>query len=222
MQRDFEFSIDEFYHLYTRGVEKRVIFLSDADKERFVKLLYVCNSDTPVIFKSIQGLPLEEVEIGEKLVAIGTYCLMPNHIHLLIKEIKENGISKFMSKLLTAYSMYFNKKHEHSGRLFENTFKAEHADNDRYLKYLFAYIHLNPAKIIEPTWKEKEIKNTEKIRNYLKNYKYSSYFDYSGIKRSENLIINPKEFPEYFKRVSDFNEFINEWLAINSSFSFQG
>ena len=115
------------------------LFLDIPDRERFVKLLFVCNGTNPVVFKTIQGLPLDKIERGETLVDIGLYCLMPNHFHLLVKEKKENGISMFMEKLSTSYSMYFNKKNERTGRIFENTFKATHVDNDEYLKYLFAY-----------------------------------------------------------------------------------
>src|SRR3989344_5794707 len=132
MERKFKFSIDEFYHLYNRGIEKRTIFLDLKDKERFINLLFLCNGSKPLVFKDIpQGLPLGKVNKGEPLVAIGAYCLMPNHFHILVSEIIENGISKFIWKLLTAYSMYFNKKYKRTGRLFEGTFRAEYVDSSK-------------------------------------------------------------------------------------------
>lgn len=212
MERKFQFSIGEFYHLYNRGVNKIPIFLDDSDKERFIKLLFVCNGEKPVVFKTIQGLPLDKIERGDTLVNIGAYCLMPNHLHLLIREKKENGISVFMGKLLTAYSMYFNKKYERTGSLFEGEFKATHANKDDYLKYLFAYIHLNPIKLIDPLWKEKGISDTIKANDFLKTYKYSSFLDYIGFNRIEFLILNKEEFPEYFSDLKEFNEYVDYWL----------
>src|SRR3990167_6058915 len=124
MERKFSFSVGEFYHLYGRGVEKRTIFLDQSDYSRFIRLLYIANSEKPFEYKLVRGLPLEKVNRGGSLVSIGAYCLMPNHFHLLVREKTEGGISKFMSKLMTAYSMYFNKKNSRTGRLFQNTFQA--------------------------------------------------------------------------------------------------
>jgi len=218
MERKFRFSEGEFYHLYNRGVNKMAIFLDNVDKKRFIKLLFACNSKKPVIFKNIQGLPLEEIERGETIVDIGAYCLMPNHFHLLVREKIKNGTTMFMEKLFTAYSMYFNKKNERTGRLFEGIFKATHANKDQYLKYLFAYIHLNPVKLIDSKWKENGIADQEKAKKFLKEYVYSSYFDYTNEKREESLILFKESFPEYFADFKEFEDFINEWL----SFSIQG
>lgn len=119
-----------------------------------------------------------------------------------------------MKKLLTGYSMYFNKKHTRTGQLFEGTFKATHVDNDTYLKYLFAYIHLNPVKISDPSgWKNKTIRQPETARKFLTNYEYSSYPYYSGRTRpSDSIINNPKAFPDYFQTRRDFDEFIKDWV----------
>lgn len=213
MERKFTFSVGEFYHAYNRGNNKSNIFKDNKDRSRFVKLLYVCNSTKPVVFKTIQGLPLDEIDRGETLVDIGAYCLMSNHFHLLLKEKVENGISVFMGKLMTAYSMYFNKKYEKTGRLFENTFKAVHITRDEHLKYLFSYIHLNPIEIIEPGWRDVGIIDTEKTKNYLLTYVYSSYAEYFGIHRPEKIILQQDSFPEYFLNYRDFDQFINEWLT---------
>lgn len=212
--RRITFSLDEFYHLYSRGVDKRLIFLDDQDKKRFVKLLYVCNGTKPVIYKTIQALPLDEIEIGERLVAIGAYCLMPNHFHLLIREVSEGGAVKFMSKLLTAYSSYFNKKYDRTGALFGSEFKSTHADNDEYLKYLFAYIHLNPLKLAYPRWKE-DINNIdlEDKGLFLKDYAFSSYPSYIEGIAQDNLILSTMSFPEYFLNSSEWKEDINSWIS---------
>ncbi len=217
MTRSITFSTGEFYHIYNRGTEKRKVFLSHYDYERFITLLYLCNSDNPVP-ENIGRKSLNEIfelDHGKNLVDIGSYCLMPNHFHILAREKKENGLSRFMQKLTTGYTMYFNKKYNRTGNLFQGVFKAEHADKDEYLKYLFAYIHLNPIKLIEPEWKEKGIKNFSKATDFLKNYSYSSYQEYIGVDRKEKVIINSEEFLDYFETTNDFQKMIDFWLIFN-------
>ena len=216
MDRKFQFSVGEFYHLYNRGSNKMPVFLDSSDKKRFIKLLFVCNSHKPVVLKTIQGQSLDKIDRGETLVDVGAYCLMPNHFHLLIKEKVENGISEFMKKISTGYSMYFNKRYERTGGLFEGTFKATHANDDEYLKYLFAYIHLNSVKLIEPDWKENGIKDKNAANVFLKGYEFSSHVDYLGVERTESLVLNRRVFPEYFSTLKDFNDMINDWLSFKA------
>ncbi|MBI3305869.1 transposase [Candidatus Nomurabacteria bacterium] len=217
MSRNIEFSIDEYYHLYNRGTDKRKIFTTSGEYSRFLILLYLCNGSIKVDIGDYlnQGLTLSEifeVDKGKELVSIGTYCLMPNHFHILIREKEENGTSLFMQKLQTAYTMYFNKKHVRTGSLFQGTFKAQYVTKDTYLKYLFAYINLNPIKLIDPDWKENGIKNLIESEEYLGSYKYSSYLDLIGVKRVEASILNMSEFPDYFNSELKFKDFIQEWL----------
>lgn len=216
MTRKFNISIGEFYHIYNRGNSKSNIFRDKADIGRFQKLLFVSNNTNPVVFKEIQSLALDKIKRGEALVDIGVYCLMGNHFHLLVREKIENGTSIFMQKLLTSYSKYFNKKYGRIGTLFEGPFKATHADTDEYLKYLFAYIHLNPIKIIDPEWKENGIADYEEAKNYLARYSYSSYLDYMGTNRIENSILNKPVFPDYFSNFKEFSKFIDEWLSFTN------
>ena len=169
--RKITFAIGEYYHLYSRGVDKRIIFLDHDDKKRFVKLMFFCNGSEPVIYKEIRNKKLADVQVGHKLLAIGAHCLMMNHFHLLVKETKEGGIVKFMVKLLTAYSKYFNKKYERTGSLFESEFKSKHLSTDEYLKYMFAYIHLNPVKILNPNWKKKLMDRTA-VEIFLNDYTF--------------------------------------------------
>jgi len=210
--RKFNFSLEEFYHLYSRGVDKRSIFLDSEDQKRFVRLLYLSNGDMPVVYRNIRNTPLGQINVGDKLVAIGAYCLMSNHFHLLVKEVTEGGIVKFMSKLLTSYSMYFNKKHERSGTLFGSEFKSTHLDSDEYLKYMYSYIHLNPVKIIDSAWKENGISNAKEAENFLNKYIFSSYKDYGGEKRESGLILNKSVFPDYFSEDADIETHIKDWL----------
>lgn len=222
MQRTIDFSIGEYYHIYNRGNDKRVIFMEPYDYQRFMALLYACNSTDPVnISDHLQkGLTFSEIfdlDRESTLVEIGAYCLMPNHFHLLIREKSENGISKFMQKLTTGYSMYFNKKNSRTGALFETKFKAKHIRNDKYLNYLFAYIHLNPVKIIDPQWKQNGISNRIVAKEYLFKYLYSSYQEYLGVLRKEWKILNRPAFPEYFTDPQDFEGFIEFWINFASA-----
>jgi putative transposase len=145
-------------------------------------------------------------------VDICAYVLMPNHFHLLLREKADGGISRFMQKLTTGYTMYFNKKNERSGALFQGRFKAKHANDDRYLSYLLAYIHLNPVKLIEPNWKKGGIGDRGKAEQYLKEYSYSSYQDYLGTNRVAGKILNTAVYPTSFSAPSDFETSIGEWL----------
>ena len=108
--------------------------------------------------------------------------------------------------------MYFNKRHDRVGPLFQGRFKAEHVSRDEYLKYLFSYIHLNPVKLIAPNWKEKGIERTDTVKKYLREYAYSSYSDFTEIKRAESAILSREEFPKYFSSSVEFDDFIDEWL----------
>lgn len=218
--RNLDFSIEQYYHVYNRGTDKRDIFLDDADRQRFIKLLFIANGSTPFVFRELpKGLLYTEFDRGESITAIGAYCLMPNHFHLLLKETGENGISKFIGKVLTSYSSYFNKKYSRSGSLFEGTFKAKHLDSDEYLKYIFSYIHLNPVKLIDPNWKENGIKNYDKSKKYLNEYPYSSYLDYIGNNRLESKIINKDVFPGYFIDSNEFNSYVDDWLEYKNHFT---
>ena len=209
--RKFSFSIDEYYHLYSRGVDKRIIFLDDNDRHRFMRLMFLCNGDKPVIYRDTQNLSLQKIDMGKRLVAIGAYCLMPNHFHILVREITEGGITKFMSKLLTAYSTYFNKRQTRTGTLFSSEFKAQHLDTNEYLKYIFAYIHLNPLKLIEPNWRERKI-NKQTANAYLSKYYFSSYQDYIDATREISLILSKDIFPQYFVKKGSFKAYINDWI----------
>jgi len=212
--RKVNFVKGEYYHLYNRGNSKQIIFQDDFDYQYFVKLLYISNS--LVQFK-IKNSPknIFLVNNGEQIVSIGAYCLMPNHFHILITPIEENGISKFMQKLTTGYSMYYNIKYKRSGSLFEGKFKSQYVGDDRYLKYLFSYIHLNPVKLIQKYWKETGIKDKIKILNFLRKYKYSSYLDYLGKEREEKIVLKKGSFPDYFPVKEKFQKEILEWISYN-------
>lgn len=206
--RKISFAIGEYYHIYNRGTEKRIIFKNKVDYDYFLFLMYVCNTTKSIEIRNIN----KKFDRGDTLIDIGAYCLMPNHFHILIREKTEGGISKYMLKLMTAYSMYFNKKYNRTGKLYEGTFKSIYVSNDNYLKYLYSYIHLNPAKLIDKNWKESKT-NKANILNYISEYLYSSFQEYIA---SSYKIIHPNSFPEYFPKLKDHKKELFEWLNYNN------
>ena len=220
MTRNISFAPREYYHLYNRGTDKRNIFSLKNDYERFTSLLYLCNSEQAVHIQ-MQGQNLNTIfklnsNKGDCLVEICAYCLMPNHFHLLVREKEDKGISRFMQKLTTGYTMYFNKRHDRNGSLFQGTFKSRHVSEDRYLSYLISFIHLNPIKILEPNWKNTGIPDRAKANKFLENYPWSSYQAYFGIKRPENVLLETKALPEYAENFRDFKTMTNEWLKLKN------
>ncbi|MFA6463476.1 MAG: transposase [Candidatus Paceibacterota bacterium] len=215
MSRNMIFAEDEYYHFYNRGVDKRIIFQDERDYERFLSLLFLSNSDKKFEFNKLgerekwSFTKAIEIYDGEKIVQIGAYCLMTNHFHILIKVKSQEGASQFMHKLATGYTMYFNKKYHRTGSLFEGTFKSQHVNEDRYLKYLFSYIHLNPIGIIDCGWKKKEITDRKLALEFLNTYKYSSLKDYLNEQREESVILYRESFPQYD---FSFENMIIEWL----------
>ena len=223
--------VGEYYHIYNRGNSKQKIFLDDEDYHRFIKLLYLCNSEKRVNFRENiveKKIDVFDYERGEQIISIGAWVLMPNHFHLYITEPtspkqgfgegfgeeEKSKITEFMSKLSTAYSKYFNKKYNRTGKLFEDKFKSEHVAEEIYAKYLFSYIHLNPLKLVDPKWKEESIQNKEnETMKFLNEYCFSSYLDFSGIIRPENKIISTKDFPDYFSNKEDFKKEILDWIS---------
>ena len=138
MERKHIISEGEYYHLYNRGVEKRNIFLTEKDRNRFKRLLYLANGTERFVYRDVENKELKNIDRGEPLVAIAAWVLMPNHFHILVKEITEGGTAAFMEKLCTGYSSYFNKRHDRVGPLFQGRYKSQHVEEDTHLKYLFA------------------------------------------------------------------------------------
>lgn len=204
--RYYNFAEQEFYHIYNRGNSKQIIFRNESDYDRFKKLLYIANNTEPFVLRELDVSNIFDIERKKTLVHIGAYCLMTNHFHILLTPAIPNGVSQFMRKLATGYSSYFNKKYFRTGGLFEGPYKARWADSDRYLKYLFSYIHLNPYRS-----KDEATKNHIDGKR-LREYRHSSLPDYLGEDRQIAKIINQTAFPEYFMSVKDQKGELMEWL----------
>ena len=181
MAKRIPIEIDEWYHCFNRGTEKRVVFEDEHDAQRFLMLLYLADSTKSINLFNTRTPNLKKafgVDRGEPIVAIGAYCLMSNHFHLLLKEITAGGISSFMQKVGTAYTMYFNAKNERVGNLFLKPFRSRHISTDVYFQRVLQYVHCNPAELYEPGWKSGKVRNMKTLERKLLEYPYSSLSSY--------------------------------------------
>lgn len=136
------FITGEYYHIFNRGVEKITIFPHGSDYWRFVKSLKQFNTAEPAY--KIDRLNKKGIALDSKpYVEIIAYCINPNHFHLLLRQVEERGVTEFMRKLGTGYTMYFNKRYERSGVLFQGKFKFTHMDRNEQLLYTSAYVNFN-------------------------------------------------------------------------------
>ncbi|UCB57613.1 MAG: transposase [Candidatus Omnitrophota bacterium] len=216
--RKVHFANDYYYHTYNRGVDKRKIFLNKIHYFRFIHSLFEFNDLTAAINfgwkmkKDYRGLAsIMETEEKERLVDIVCFCLMPNHFHLILKQVSDNGIVKFMQKLGTGYTMYFNQVCQRKGSLFEGPFKAILIEKDEYFVHLSRYIHLNPVELISSDWRKKGIKDWNKINKFLEQYRWSSYLDYIG-KSNFPSLSNRGFLLDYFKGKESYQAFVASWL----------
>lgn len=207
----------EIYHLYTRGVEKRIVFENQNDYERFLLLLYVCNRKRAVrvddLVRSSQGEPLRkaiaELAEEETLVDILCYSLMPNHLHILVRE-KNAGISKLMLKLMTAYVMYFNTKYARSGPLFTRPFRSKHIPTNDYFRWAFAYVLLNPLDVHQSGWRTNGISDKRLAAEFIKKYRYGSFPDYFAEMRPEGCIVDANNLPFDGSAFKNFDSLVEE------------
>jgi len=186
-------TLNEQYHIYNRGAHKAPIFLDKSDYQRFVALLYLANDTSRLVLAKIKPNDIF-YRSRSPLVNIIVYCLMPNHFHILIREKNERGIHVFIHKLITAYTMYYNRKYDHSGTIFQGQYKSKHINDDDYFRYLIQYIHLNPYGIEEPEM-NKLTKNEHypEAVAYSKKYEFSSFKDYLGEQRAQANILSMVE-----------------------------
>ncbi len=201
--RKQQFINEEIYHIVTKGIDNNLIFKNIDDYYRGIFSIYEFNTTKLVTIQKRREIRVaiknkirrgrastDFIDERDKLVEILAFCFMPNHIHLLVRQLKDGGITKFMSKIGTGYGGYFNRKYDRKGYVFQNRFSAIHIKNEEQLKTVFVYIHTNPISLIEPKWKEIGIKNPEKAIKFVENYKWSSYSDY----------IDKKNFPSATER----------------------
>lgn len=194
-----------FYHIYNRGVEKRTVFEDDQDYKVFLKYLKeILSPLDPLAMNTIftlRGQSYKAVKAPLKNytteIDLCAYCLMPNHFHLLIKQKEKTSLEGFMRALMTRYSMYFNKRYERVGSLFQGRYKAVLVENEMYLLHLSKYIHFNPFE-------------------YTKDLvsAYSSYADYLKLRQTRWVkssfvlsFFNQQTLPD-FKKFNTYQKFV--------------
>lgn len=227
----------EIYHIVIKRIGEELLLKDIDDYYRGIFSVYEFNNAKPVeirkrrkqiraIKKQFRKICGERVsadstefsikipDTREPLVEILFFCFMPNHIHLVLKQLKEGGIIKFMNKIGAGYAGYFKRKHnlKDKGYFFKGRFVAVHIKTEKQLKNVFVYVHTNSISLIEPKWKEVGIKNPEKAIKFIEDYKWSSYPDYIGKKNfpsvtERDLILKIiggekgcKDFVEYWIR----------------------
>ncbi|MEK7652750.1 MAG: transposase [Patescibacteria group bacterium] len=147
--RNIEFADGEYYHIFNRGVDKRKIFSDKYDLQRFFQSMKEFNTVEPIgsiyenSFNKDKDKNHQLGSSASKLVGFVCYCLNPNHYHFILKQVSERGIEKFMHRLGTGYTKYFNNKHKRSGSLFQGRFKAVYIDSNEQLLYVSSYVNLN-------------------------------------------------------------------------------
>ena len=221
-----EFQVGEIYHVMNRGVEKRKIFLTQQDYARFVLALYYFN-DTEfsdiwtrihsVAKRSRAVLTMLEreakVRVRIPIVEILTFTLMPNHFHLVLREIKEGGVSRFMQKI-GGYVRYFNEQHDRVGPLFQGRFQAVRVKEDAHLNHLFTYVHANAVSLVEPNWKEGRVQDVQKAMKFLEDYRWSSLGDFMGTRRFPG-VVNGDFYLNRIGGPKGCRKVVREWVRLH-------
>lgn len=204
-----KFANGEIYHIFNRGVDKRIIFSDQKDVERFFQSMVTFNSIKPIGSLYEQSF-LSEKEKPKPLVKFIAYNLLPNHFHFVLEQVVEGGISEFMKRLLGGYSWYFNKKNKRSGSLFQGTFKSKQIDSNEYLLHISVYVNLNDkislggftAKLGKSSWSEyinqdKIFEKTCHGKNIILD-QFDSTEDYKKFANSslEDIKENKKEYKD--------------------------
>ena len=136
---------------------------------------------------------------------------MPNHYHLLLSPIKEDGLSQFLRKLNVGYSKYFNIKYERKGALFESRFKRIEITYEPHFIHLPYYIHSNPLDLFDHGWRKREIANPQDAWEFLMNYKWSSHLDYAG-KKNFPLVTQRGFLAEIFNGSDGYQTMFRKWI----------
>lgn len=180
----------QVYHILNRGVAQMPIFANVRDYKRFLKTMLYYQIEGPKPRFSLFTPASRLLNSNKKIIEIVSYCLMPNHFHFLLRQIRDGGITEFLSKLTNSYTKYFNLRHKRNGPLFQGEFKAVHIESNEQLIHLSRYIHLNPLVGF--------------ITKNLENYQWSSYPEYlkltNTIVCSNEIILGQFRNPEAYKQ----------------------
>lgn len=202
--RDIPLVTDQVYHVLNRGSAFQPVFNNKKDYIRAIEtIFYYQNKNLSISYSHFLRLPKEQKSViletlGKKdnfIVDIIALCLMPNHLHLLLKQNQEKGISYFMSNFTNSYTRYFNKKSKRIGPIFQGKFKAVRIETDEQLLHVSRYIHLNPFTSY-----------VVKILQDLETYPYSSFPEYLGI--SKTNFFQKEIVLDQFKSNTSYKKFV--------------
>lgn len=219
MDRKEKFLPGEYYHIYCRTILNIPEFKDFKNAERLSQAFLLANSTNSshafsYLRKSKSATMKNAVEIaqgGEKIVDVVCYSIMPNHYHLLLKEVKDGGITEFIRKCNTSIAKYINIKNERKGSLFESKFKSRHVNSNEYLTHLSVYINLNPLDFISgKEWRTGKLKDWEKNKKELLNYDWSSA-KYFLTNIDDKIISGAEIILEQFKNKGDYEKFLQNW-----------
>lgn len=215
-----QFVNGEIYHIINRAIEGRNLFQQIADYFRFIFCLYELNDKNLVKMRTRIKERKERKNTGstratkrEPLVESIVFCLMPNHYHLVLRQLVDNGISLFMKKLADSYVGYFNLKYDRKGRgsIFQGRFKAVHVKTNDQLINLICYIFTNPVEFLEKSWKEAGVKDPEQAIKYLDSYQWSSYLDCIG--KPNFPSVTERDFlMKVFEGPENIKKFVESWI----------
>lgn len=205
----------QVYHVFTKSIAGYNIFNDQTEYNRMLDLIQYYRISSPAVkFSRFEQLPRDikesvrndHEEDTHKLVEIIAYCLMPTHIHLLLKQIDDSGISHYMRKILNSYTRYFNTKHGRRCPLWEGKFKNVLVETDAQLLHLTRYIHLNPAtaKLVEnpDSW------HTSSYKEYLSEGKQEI------CEFTELLEISPETYKPFVEDRIDYQRKLAEIKAL--------
>lgn len=200
---------EQIYHVFNRSVARQPIFLTDTNYKRALSVLEYYNFSKPSLrFSHFNRLPLAQKDeflknlknSGKPCIELLAFCFMPNHVHFLIKEIMENGISTFMRNFQNSYAKYFNLKTDRTGTLFQAMFKAVRIETDEQLLHIARYIHLNPITSFV-------LKDIEE----LMIYPWSSFPVYLGKQTLD--ILNTEMVLNFFPSLKHFIDFNKDQIS---------
>lgn len=198
----------EIYHIFNRSIARQPIFLRNQDYQRAMEMVkFYIYAKPNLSFSHYKRLPLDNRKqflenlqnSGEKQVSILAYCFMPNHLHFLLKGLKDNGIASFMRNFQNSFAKYFNAYNERNGALFQSMFKAVRIETDAQLIHVARYIHLNPVTAYI-------FKNIEE----LEKYPWSSYAEY--LTNLESKIIDKELILGYFSSIQALKKFTSDQI----------
>lgn len=215
------FGVGDVVHVFNRGNRKQEIVRDDIDRWRFLQTLFYFNDEfspeNP--FRTLNELLGPDFNSGRvliwpslwpernKLVDILAVTLMDNHYHLVLQEIKEGGIARFMHKFGTGTTNRFNTRHKETGRLFQGPYKARRVGSDNYLKYLNVYLHIKNVFELYPGGMKKALNEFEDAYKFATHYPYTSLGGYIHNESNMREIISSDLLDDEFANEHEFKEF---------------